>query len=97
VGGDTLAVRKPDPAPLLLCAESVGAAPGTSVYVGDSEIDAETARRAGIPFLLHTRGYRKHPEEPPGTRGAFDSFHELPALIASLAGGSGGGNSCAAA
>ena len=35
--------------------------PGPIVYVGDSEIDAATARSAGVPFLLYTEGYRLEP------------------------------------
>lgn len=59
IGGDTLAVRKPDPAPLYRCAEALGAGKGAYMFVGDSEHDAETALRAEAPFILHTEGYRK--------------------------------------
>ncbi|MEM7210734.1 MAG: phosphoglycolate phosphatase [Pseudomonadota bacterium] len=59
IGGDSLPVRKPDPAPLHAAFAALGAA--TGLYVGDSEVDAETAERAGVPFLLFTEGYRKSP------------------------------------
>ena len=82
VGGDSLEVRKPDPAPLAHCLAETGA--GACLYVGDSEVDAETARRAGLPFALFTRGYRKSPvAEIPHDR-AFDHFDALPALVADL-------------
>ena len=32
-----------------------------AIYVGDSEVDAETATRAKLPFVLFTEGYRKAP------------------------------------
>lgn len=61
VGGDTLSVRKPDPAPLRHVVAALGAE--ASVYVGDSETDAATAEAAGIPFALYTEGYRHTPTE----------------------------------
>lgn len=80
VGGDTLEVKKPDPAPLLRCFELLGCGPG--LYVGDSEVDAETARNAGVPFLLFTEGYRKLPIAALPHKARFAEFASLPALIA---------------
>lgn len=81
VGGDTLVVRKPDPAPLRHGFAALGA-PMARLYVGDSETDAETARRAGLPFLLFTEGYRKSPPEALPHAARFDDFARLPALAA---------------
>ena len=50
VGRDTVGPVKPDPAPLLAAVEGLGAEPGAAFYVGNREKDAETARRAGVPF-----------------------------------------------
>lgn len=59
IGGDSLSQRKPHPAPLLATFDALGAT--QPVYVGDSEVDAETGHRANVPFLLFTQGYRKTP------------------------------------
>ena len=76
LGGDSLPVRKPDPAPLLQAVAALGCT--APLYVGDSEVDSETAARAGLPFALFTEGYRKTPvEELPHMR-AFDAW---PALL----------------
>ncbi|RMF39471.1 MAG: phosphoglycolate phosphatase [Alphaproteobacteria bacterium] len=83
IAGDSLPERKPDPAPLQAALAALG--DGRPVYVGDSEIDAETARRAGVPFLLFTQGYRKRPVEELPHAGRLDGFDELPRLIAGLA------------
>jgi phosphoglycolate phosphatase len=48
VGGDRLAVRKPDPAHLLTAVEEAGGSARNSALVGDSAIDVECARRAGL-------------------------------------------------
>ncbi len=59
VGGDTFEKRKPDPLPLL---KTIGETALSNVlYVGDSEVDAETAQRAGVTFAFFTEGYRKMP------------------------------------
>jgi phosphoglycolate phosphatase len=84
VGGDTLAVRKPDPAPLLEAVARIG---GGAIFVGDSEVDAETAARAGVPFLLFTGGYRKTPVEALPHRAAFDHWAEFPAVLAAVRAG----------
>ena len=83
LGGDSLPVHKPDPAPLRAALAALG--DGPAIYVGDSEVDAETAQRAGVPFLLFTEGYRKSAVDLiPHTR-AFDDFAALPGLVAALA------------
>ncbi|SLN18425.1 Phosphoglycolate phosphatase [Roseivivax jejudonensis] len=80
VGGDTLSVRKPDPAPLHAAAEALGAGP--LLYVGDSETDAETAAAADVRFLLFTEGYRRSAVETIAHAARFDRFGDLPGLIA---------------
>lgn len=82
VGGDSLPQRKPDPAPLFHVLDRLGTGP--AVYVGDSEVDAETARRAGVPFVLFTEGYRKTPVDRIPHDAAFSDFSGLFAVIQSL-------------
>jgi phosphoglycolate phosphatase len=50
VGRDSVGPVKPDPTPLLSAVEALGVDPGDAFYVGNREKDAETARRAGVPF-----------------------------------------------
>lgn len=57
VGGDTLAVRKPDPAPLLLACEQLGVDVANTVMVGDSVNDVRAARAAGMPVACVSYGY----------------------------------------
>ncbi|WP_136440513.1 phosphoglycolate phosphatase [Pacificoceanicola onchidii] len=82
IGGDSLAVKKPDPAPLHA---SFDALPGQPVlYVGDSEVDAETAVRAKTPFALFERGYRKTAVADMPSTVSFDDFHALPGIVQGL-------------
>lgn len=64
IGGDTLAVRKPDPLPLLHAAESIGVAANDCIYVGDDERDILAARAAGMPSVVALWGYRLHEDDP---------------------------------
>ncbi len=50
VGRDTVDTYKPDPESLLATVRGLGAEPGGTLFVGDSESDAEAARRAGVDF-----------------------------------------------
>lgn len=77
IGGDTLPVLKPDPAPLRLCAERLGVAPEAVIYIGDSEVDAATAQAAGVEFWLFTGGYRRTPAADIPAAWRFDAFADL--------------------
>lgn len=57
VCGDTLPVRKPDPAPFLLAAEKLGVAPAGCVVVGDDVRDIDGGRRAGMRTVAAAYGY----------------------------------------
>lgn len=81
-GGDSLPQRKPDPAPLFAAAGDLGRA--QVIYVGDSEVDAETAANARLPFLIYTEGYRKTPVHDLAHDAAFNDFKQLPGLVAAL-------------
>jgi phosphoglycolate phosphatase len=80
VAGDSLPTRKPEPAMLHA---AIDGAPH-ALFVGDSEVDAETAARAEVPLLLFTLGYRKTPVEELPHAAAFSDFADLPDLVARL-------------
>jgi pyrophosphatase PpaX len=48
VGGDETARHKPDPEPLLLALERLGAKPEDTAYVGDAPFDIKAAKAAGV-------------------------------------------------
>lgn len=78
-GGDNPLGRKPNPAALLAAFQALG--DGPRIFVGDSEVDAETASRAEVPFILFAHGYRKSPvDEIPHTV-LMENFDELPAAV----------------
>ena len=56
VGGDETERHKPDPAPLLLAAERLGADPAETAYVGDSPFDVRAAKAAGMCAVAVTWG-----------------------------------------
>ena len=64
VSGDTLAVRKPDPAPLLLACDIAGVDPETSIYIGDAERDIEAGQRAGMATIAAGFGYITEDDDP---------------------------------
>ena len=57
VCGDTLARKKPDPMGVQHCLEQLDVAPERALFVGDSSIDAATARNAGVAVWLLPYGY----------------------------------------
>lgn len=83
IGGDSLPVTKPSPAPLLAAVQALGGGP--ALFIGDSEVDAATARAARIPLALFTKGYRATPVEALAPDLAFDDWRALPGLISGLA------------
>lgn len=55
--GDSLSVKKPDPAVIEHCLHTLGATRGEALFVGDSEIDVATARAAGVICWAVPYGY----------------------------------------
>ena len=55
--GDSLAVKKPDPAVIDHCLHELGATRGEALFIGDSEIDVSTARAAGVICWAVPYGY----------------------------------------
>ncbi len=85
VGGDSLPVRKPDPAPLLAAIAAAGATPATSVFVGDSEIDLATGHAAGVPVILVEGGYTSTPVTALPAAARARSLSDVPGLVRALA------------
>ncbi len=50
--------RKPAPDTVFEAMRELGADPETTVYIGDSDVDMETAKNAGIPCISVGWGYR---------------------------------------
>jgi phosphoglycolate phosphatase len=82
VGGDTLPVRKPDPAPLLEAIARSGG--GRSAFVGDSITDADTARAARLPFVAVSFGFSDRPVEALGADRVIDRFEDLKGALERL-------------
>ena len=57
ISGDTLAKKKPDPAPLLHAAELLGCEPANAMMIGDSVSDVAAARAAGFQIVCMSYGY----------------------------------------
>ena len=57
ISGDTLAKRKPDPMPLLYCAEYFNLKPKECLMLGDSVSDVKAARAAGFDIICMSYGY----------------------------------------
>ena len=57
ISGDTLVKRKPDPMPLLYCAEHFNLKPEECLMLGDSVSDVKAARAAGFDIICMSYGY----------------------------------------
>ena len=64
VSGDSLPVRKPDPAPLLLACDIAGVDAYRSIYVGDAARDIEAGLRAGMATIAAAYGYITEDDDP---------------------------------
>jgi phosphoglycolate phosphatase len=81
-GPDGATPTKPDPAMLRRLMETVGAAPGDTLVVGDMEVDSEFARAAGCRVALVPTGSRTR-EELAGVDAdaLLDSLRDLPRWV----------------
>ena len=78
VCGDTLPQRKPDAEPAQHACRLLGSPPTTTLFVGDSSTDVETARAAGCRVVCVRDGYNHGtPAEQLGADAVIDSLIEL--------------------
>jgi len=78
LGGDSLAEKKPHPAPLLHVAAHFGVAPQACLMVGDSRHDIAAGRAAGFRTLAVPYGYNHgEPVRESGPDGVVESLAEL--------------------
>jgi phosphoglycolate phosphatase len=82
LGGDTVHGRKPDPAGLTSLVTAAGAVPEAALLLGDSWVDAETARRGGTRFCFADYGFGDEPRGglQPGEH-RIASFDALDAIV----------------
>ena len=62
-GSDTFAFNKPDPRHLTDVVEIIGGDLKKTIMVGDSEVDANSAYNAKVPFILVKDGYTEKSEK----------------------------------
>ena len=83
-GGDTFAVRKPDPGHLLGVLERLGVAKDAAVMIGDSPNDIGCAIDAGVRSIAVSYGYSRVPPAELGADLLIDRFADLPDALARL-------------
>ncbi|MGH6866201.1 MAG: HAD-IA family hydrolase [Methyloceanibacter sp.] len=84
-GGDAGLPRKPDPAGLVRVVKALGAKPHSTILVGDSVIDLETARATGLAgVVLVSYGYSATPVTELGADAVINHLHELVPALALL-------------
>lgn len=64
VSGDTVAERKPHPAPMLHACEVAGMTPQQTIYAGDAARDIEAGRAAGMATIAAAYGYVTDDDDP---------------------------------
>lgn len=82
VSGDSLPVKKPDPAPLLHAAATLGIATTRTVMIGDSVTDVYAARDAGMAAYCVSFGYHGGIDlVAAGALALIDDMHSLAPLL----------------
>jgi len=81
VGGDETERQKPEPDPLLLALERLGAVPHEAAYVGDSPYDVAAARAAGVFAVGVTWGGIHGPEALAEADALVHTAEELLAVL----------------
>ena len=82
LGGDSLVNRKPDPEPVEKVISTLGVTKGKTVFVGDSKVDGETGKRAGIFTIGVEYGFRGRKElEEAGFDVIISEFPELTRIL----------------
>lgn len=85
-GRDTFAVFKPHPDHLLGTIRLAGGDRSRAIMVGDSRVDIETAKAAGVPVVAVSFGYTDKPVRELGPDKVIDHYDELERVIVALLG-----------
>jgi phosphoglycolate phosphatase len=80
-GGNSFPTKKPDPAGAQHLLHELGAKPEETVMVGDSHVDIETGRNAGLWTVGLTYGFAPHSLNKPVPDALVDTPHELAELF----------------
>jgi phosphoglycolate phosphatase len=83
-GGDSFEKKKPDPAGALSILKDLGALPQESAMVGDSDVDIQTARNAGMFAIAVNYGFGQHDRQAQPADLYVDSLQEIAALAMPL-------------
>lgn len=83
VAGEELP-SKPDPTAYKICCEELGVPSASTLLVGDSEIDRDTARAAGAQFVLVSYGYPIGTIDSIGAKFVCDSPESLFKMLQSF-------------
>ncbi len=83
-GGDTYAVKKPDPGHVEGLLKMLDTRSHEAVMVGDSANDAHAAQGAGVKFIAVSYGYGTEPMAELGADAVIENFKDLPKAIAGL-------------
>ena len=81
-GGDSFATKKPDPGGALAILKEFGVPPAQAAMIGDSDVDIQTARNAGMLAVGVTYGFGQHNAQTCPADIYVDSLLELMPLAA---------------
>lgn len=79
VGGDTVGIAKPDPAPIHAMVERAGG--GRAIFLGDTINDIAGARNAGIPSIAVSFGFLDGPVEALEADAVIHHYDDLMPLL----------------
>ena len=79
-GGDSFEKKKPDPTGALKILQEFGVSPAQAALVGDSEVDVQTARNAGMLAVTVNYGFGVHDRAAHPADLYLDSLTELAGL-----------------
>jgi phosphoglycolate phosphatase len=87
IGGENVSKNKPDPEGLHLALDRLEVKRENAVYIGDSQVDAETAKRAKIGFIAVLTGVtERYQFKSYDVLEFIDDLSQLPALISDYSG-----------
>lgn len=86
IGADTLPTRKPDAAPYVASVEQAGGAVETSLIIGDTATDLNTARAVGVPCILVGFGPEGDGVARLSPDALLDHYDDLDGIVARLIG-----------